>query len=72
MGSRNEKTPNLGLPLDTMGHIPLQRTVEDGFKTLDEKFPGGGIPAFAVGDIGKVLGIVDDGDGNPILGWVTP
>lgn len=24
-----------------------------------------------VGDIGKVLGVVDDGDGNPVLGWVT-
>lgn len=28
------------------------------------------VPAFAVGDIGKILGVIDDGNGNAILAWV--
>lgn len=29
------------------------------------------LPAFGAPDIGKVLGLVDDGDGNAVLGWVV-
>lgn len=36
------KTPNLGLPLETHGHVALAETVEEGFKKIDEAFAGGG------------------------------
>lgn len=29
------QTPNLGLPLETQGHVALQITVEEGFKKID-------------------------------------
>lgn len=38
------KTPNLGLPLETHGHVALAETVEEGFKKIDEAFAGGGEP----------------------------
>lgn len=28
------------------------------------------VPPYTAADIGKVLGVVDDGNGNPVLAWV--
>lgn len=40
--------------------------------TAERQGPAGPnlLPAYTADDIGKVLGVIDDGDGNPILAWV--
>lgn len=30
----------------------------------------GRLPVYTAAEIGKVLGVVDDGSGNPVLDWV--
>ena len=63
------KTTNHELPLDTAGLETFRQSYEAAMAILDGKVTV--IPAFVAGDIGKVLGVVDDGEGNPILGWVA-
>lgn len=38
MADLEPKTPNLGLPLRTAGHVPTQRALKEGFTKIDEAY----------------------------------
>ena len=76
------KTEVLELGLDFAGHVQTEQVLAENFKIIDAAFadleasepedPTTPLPAITTADIGKVLGVVDDGEGNPALGWVVP
>lgn len=67
-------TTNLGLPLSPVGPIETQQAFDKAMNTIDEAIGDPDsyikVPAPTSDDIGKVLGVEDDGDGNPVVAWV--
>lgn len=77
-------TPNGRFRIDFLGHVQTEQLLVENFTKLDAilgPVEGGETPdpvnlvvlpaALTVDDIGKVIGVVDDGDGNPVFGLVS-
>jgi hypothetical protein len=60
-----KQTAILGLPLQLAGYEALRRTIEKAFGIIDVQ----AAPPYTAAEIGKVLKVVDDGNGNPVLSW---
>lgn len=75
----NKRTTNGHFSLNFLGHVQTEQEVARNFEELDAKLgPTSEDPTIIIvaptpttDDIGKVLGVVDDGEGNPVIGWVA-
>lgn len=76
-----KRTTNGHFNILFMGHIPTEQALIENFAKLDAALGASELdpetttiiaaPTPVAGDIGKVLGVVDDGEGNPVIGWVA-
>lgn len=75
------RTTNGHFSIDFLGHVQTEQELAKNFEALDAQLgpvadPEAATiiivaPAPEAADIGKVLGLVDDGQGNPVVGWVA-